>query len=91
MLSREGIAVPASPPSAYSRQTYRLKFHNLGKDIARDMEFEASGIFAALQFAARETAGRTAELWLDGKLLCLVKSLGGEAWQLSPFAGPTGN
>ena len=72
----------AFPPPAGSRQTYRLKFHNHGKDIARDMEFEAPSIHSALQLAARETAGRTAELWLDGKLLCLVKSLGGEAWHV---------
>ena len=46
------------------------------------MEFEAPGIHSALKLAARETGGRTAELWLDGKLLCQVKSLGGEAWHV---------
>ena len=79
----------ASPPPAPSRQTYRLKFHNHGKDIARDMEFEASGIQSALELAAHETAGRTAELWLDGKRLCLVKSLGGEAWHIGSIPNET--
>ena len=53
------------------------------------MEFEASGIQSALELAAHETAGRTAELWLDGKRLCLVKSLGGEAWHIGSIPNET--
>lgn len=73
----------SKPPVARGRQTYRLKFHNHGTDLARDMEFEAPGFYTALQIAKRETAGRTAELWQGGEPLCSVKSLGGEAWQIA--------
>ena len=75
--------MPPSSPEAPARHIFRLKFHNHGKDLARDMEFVAPGFTEALQLAAEATAGRSAELWLDGERLCRVKSLGGEAWRVA--------
>ena len=74
--------MPTSAPEARTRLTFRLKFHNHSNDLPRDMEFNAWDFGGALQLVAEATAGRSAELWLDGKPLCRVKSLGGEAWQV---------
>ena len=78
--------MPPSLPEAPARHLFRLKFHNHGKDLARDMEFVASGFSEALKLAAEATGGRSTELWLDGQPLCRLKPLGGEAWEVAALA-----
>jgi hypothetical protein len=62
--------------------TYRLKFSEDSRGVAKDIEFEAHDAARALIIAQMEASNRSAELWCDGQKLCSISRTLYGAWQI---------
>jgi hypothetical protein len=68
--------------SSHTLHTYRLKFMDDSRGLAKDIEFEASDAAHALIIAHKEASNRSAELWRDGKKVCTIRRIGEDIWEI---------
>lgn len=64
---------------------YKLIFPKNGQNEELAVEFEAGDAAAALIHAHKESTGRSAELWMDDKILCRIRRVPTESaaiWQI---------
>lgn len=64
---------------------YKLIFPKNARNEELAIEFEAGDAAAALIYAHRESTGRSAELWLDDRILCRIRRVPTEnsaIWQI---------
>ena len=52
---------------------YKLVFPKTGQDEELAVEFDANDAAAALIYAHKESTGRSAELWLNDRILCKIR------------------
>lgn len=71
------------PQPIPARNTYRLRFTDLGRDLSRDIEFEAADDAGALAFVREAAFGRTAHLWRNGKPVARLRS-SAAGWSVLP-------
>jgi hypothetical protein len=64
-------------------RTYRLKFSDDGKGLAKEVEFDAFDAGRALLLAHEQACARWAELWCDGKKLCSLRCSSSGTWEIS--------
>ena len=69
------------PPS--EMHTYRLKFFDDARGVAKDIEFEAYDAARALIIAHKEASNRSAELWRDGEKICTIRRTDESVWEIS--------
>ena len=62
--------------------TYRLKFFEDGRGVAKEVEFDAFDAAQALIIAHKEACERSAELWCDGAKLCTIRRDGSGTWKI---------
>lgn len=67
--------------------TYRLKFTDNAARGAQEIEFEARNGVRALAIAQEQAGDRSAELWFDGRLACLISPAPGGFWHVAPAPG----
>jgi hypothetical protein len=80
-------SLAGSRPSEFrpsTNHTYRLKFFDDAHGVAKYVEFEAEDASRALVIAQREARHRAAQLSRDGRTLCTIRRLEGDAWEISP-------
>jgi hypothetical protein len=73
--------------SASKVHTYRLKFFDNARGLAKDIEFDAHDAAQALIIAHQEARNSSAELWCDGRKVCTIRRIEAGAWKISA-AGP---
>jgi len=77
-------AGPSAPPKLF--HTYRLKFFDDGRGVAKEVEFDAFDAAEALIIAHGEASERSAELWCDGEKLCTIRRGSCGAWEIGGSA-----
>lgn len=69
-------------------QTYRLRFFDAGKDLQREVEFDANCDYRALALAQEIAACRTAQLWRDGAPVCRLRRIATGGFRILPMGEP---
>ena len=69
-----------------SRHTYRLQFTDLGRDLVRDTEFEATCDYRALKIAQQQALNRPVRFHRDGQKVATLRTLPGGFWRIDPVS-----
>lgn len=77
--NKYSVHADSSYPSSL---TYCLKFADDGFGSQKDLQFEAISAVKALLLAQTESSNRRAELWCDGRKLCVISCTEAGFWEI---------